>query len=590
VNRHSRALLTIVILAIVLVPYYLYRPGGPLATRPEPPPSKVLPPPDPAPRRGGTLTGSMRSEPRTFNRLLDRSYPTELFTLVTHDRLVRVNRVTQEVEPALAEKWVASEDGRVYTLTLRDGVTWSDGTPFTSADVVFTFEAVYDPRAASPFSSVFRVGGKPLTVTAPDPRTVVVTYPQPFAPGIRQLDNLVIVPKHKLEPSLRAGTFSKMWSAATPPSEIVVLGPFTLSRYEPGRRLVFDRNPRYWRKDTNGESLPYLDRIVMEIIPQQDAEIVRLQSAELDFVNQQLRAADIAPARTLADQGKLRLFELGASTDPDSFFFNLRPQQWAGDPRGAWMPRKEFRQAISHAIDREAFANIVFLGEATPIHGPVTSGNERWFWPNLPRYAYSVEKSRALLEGLGLRNRDADEWLEDEKGTEARFTLQTFQGNAVLERSATVLRDDLRKVGIAVDVVALEANTVIARMRQGEFDAVLMAFQGDLDPALNNDYWLSSGSAHVWHLSQTTPATDWERQIDELMARQASTLDENERKRLFNEVQRIFSEHLPILHFATPRIYAATSPRVINVRPATSRPQIIWAVETLAVRDATATP
>jgi peptide/nickel transport system substrate-binding protein len=580
VNRQSRALLTIAVVGIILVPYAFCSRGGD-----DPSPASTLaPPPAEKPTRGGTLIASARSEPRTFNRIVSRDFPTDLFATLTQARLVRVNRITQEIEPWLAEKWTPSADGRTFTLALRDGVSWSDGTPFTSADVVFTFEAIYDKSTASQYASIFQIGGQPLAVSAPDARTVVIAYALPFAPGIRQLDNLPIFPKHKLEGALRAGTLAKSWTAATPPAELVGLGPFLLSRYEPGQRLVYQRNPRYWRKDENGEQLPYVDQIVLEIVPEQDAEMVRLQAGQIDFSQQQLRASDIATMRTLADQGKLQLLELGVSTDADSFFFNLRPQLWAKDPRGAWLPRKEFRQAISHAVDREKFAETVFLGEAVPIHGPVTPGNTRWFWPDLPRYPYSLEKARALLDGLGLKNRDQDEWLEDEKGTEARFTLQTFRGASVLERSAAVLRDDLRAVGIAVDVVTLEANTVISRMQEGQFEAVWMAFQGDLDPALNKDLWLSSGSAHVWHLNQPTPATDWERQIDELMTKQATTFDEPERTRLFREVQRIFAEHLPILYFAAPRIYVAASPRVINVKPSPARPNLLWSPDTLAVR------
>ncbi|HXG88043.1 MAG TPA: ABC transporter substrate-binding protein [Vicinamibacterales bacterium] len=578
-NRQSRALLTIVIVAIILIPYAYCARG-----RDEAPPSALAPPPTEQPTRGGTLIATARSEPRSFNRVASRDFPTELFATLTQGRLVRVNRQTQEIEPWLAEKWTTSDDGRSFTLTLRDGVVWSDGIPFTSADVLFTFQAVYDEAVGSHYTSTFRVAGKPLTVTAPDARTVVITYPAPFAPGIRQLDNLTLLPKHKLEAALTAGTLAKAWTAATPPAELVSIGPFMLTRYEPGQRLVYERNPRYWRRDAQGQQLPYLDQIVIEIIPEQDTEMVRLQAGQVDFGQQQLRATDIAGMRTLAAQGKLQLLDLGVSTDPDSFFFNLRAKQWANDPRGAWLPRKEFRQAISHAVDREAFAETVFLGEAVPIHGPVTPGNTRWFWPNIPRYEYSVEKARALLEGLGLKNRDQDEWLEDDNGTEARFTLQTFRGSSILERSAAVLRDDLQKIGIAVDVVALEANTVISRMLEGQFEAVWMAFQGDLDPALNKDYWLSSGTAHVWNLNQQTPATDWERQIDELMTQQASVADESERKRIFNDVQRIFSEHLPILHFATPRLYLAVTPRVVNLQLAQSRPQLLWSPDTLAIR------
>jgi peptide/nickel transport system substrate-binding protein len=367
----------------------------------------------------------------------------------------------------------------------------------------------------------------------------------------------------------------------------VGLGPFVLSQYQPGQRLVFDRNPRYWRRDDRGVQLPYLDRLTLEVLPDQDTELLRLQSGQTDFMQQALRAADIETLRPLEAQGKVRIVELGVSPDPDTFVFNLRPAKWESDPRKTWVLRKEFRQALSHGVDREAFANTVFLGAAVPIHGPVTTGNPRWFWPSIPRYEFSRDKARALLEGLGLRNRDADEWLEDDKGTEARLTVMTFRGNRVLERSATVLRDDLRQIGVALDVVPLEPNAVQQAVVAGDFEAALITvFLSDPDPAMSKDLWLSSGSSHLWNPGQKTPATEWERQIDELMGRQANTLDESQRKQLFNEIQRIFAENLPMLHFAAPRVFIGASTRLVNLQPALLRPHILWSADTIAVADA----
>ena len=487
----------------------------------------------------------------------------------------------------LAERWEISPDGRTYTIKLREGVTWSDGVPFTSADVVFSFQAVYDPKAASVLASSLTINGSPIGVSAPDSQTVVVTYPAPFGPGVGLLDNFHLLPKHKLQAALDAGSFSKAWLASTPPSELVSIGPFQLTRYDPGQRLVFDRNPRYWRKDAQGQPLPYLDQIVLEIVPDQNAEIVRLQAGEIDMLQQQVRAEDIAALRPLVSQNTLKLIELGVSTDPDSFFFNLRPAFWARDGRGSWMPRREFRQAISHAVDREAFANTVYLSAAVPIWGPVSPGNTTWFSPNIPRYGFSVEKAGELLKGLGLANRDADEWLEDEKGTEARFTVLTFRGNSALERSAAVLREDLQKVGVAMDVVPLETGTLVERMLKGDFEAIFLnSFASSFDPALNGDFWLSSGSAHTWNIGQKSPATEWERQIDDLMKRQASTIDQNERKRIFNEAQRVFAEQLPALYFVAPRLYMAVTSRVGNLTPAVIRPQLLWAADTITVQPA----
>jgi len=533
--------------------------------------------------RGGVLTSSLRSEPRTFNRWVDRNFPPELIAQLTQSKLIRINRSTQEIEPALAQSWTASPDNQTFTLTLREA-DWSDGTPFTSADVLFTFKAVYDPKVNSVLASALLVGGQPLAVTAPDAHTVVIKYPGPFGPGIAMLDNLSIAPKHKLEAALTAGTFAQAWGVATPVNELVSLGPFVLSRYEPGQRLVFDRNPHYWKKDASGAALPNLDQLILEVVPDQNAELVRLQAGQIDMLQQQVRPEDIATLRPMADQGKVKLLELGVGTDPDLFFFNLRPERWAKDPRGSWMARKEFRQAISHAVDREAFANTVFLGAGVPIWGPITPGNQKWFSPNVPRYGFSVDKAKALLAGLGLANRDADEWLEDEKGTEARFTLLTYRGNSSLERGSAVLREDLRPLGIAVDVVALEQGALTERMVKGDFEAIAFFFSSsNLDPAMNPDFWLSSGSAHIWNIGQATPATEWEQQVDGLMQKVMSGTDQVERKQVFDQVQKIFAENLPVIYFVAPRMYMGVSSRVGSMSPTILRPQLLWSADTLTI-------
>lgn len=587
-NRQPRALLSVLLAGVLaLTVWFVYRDLRPA--------SQVAPSGGGAaahvPVAGGTLTSSLRSEPRSFNRLAVASFPTDIFALLTQGQLVRVNRATQEVEPSLAESWTVSADNRVFTLTLRDGVTWSDGTPFTSADVLFSLRAVYDPTSASPLLSALTIDGQRVSAAAPDARTVVLTLPSPFGPGIRLLDNLTLAPRHKLEAALDRGEFARAWGAATPPADLVSLGPFRLARYDPGQRLVFERNASYWKKDAAGRPLPYLDRLVLEIVPDQNAELVRLQTGGIDTMQQAARPEDLATLRPLVAAGKLQLVELGVTTDPDALIVNLRPARWAGDPRGAWFTRREFRQALSHAVDREAFANAVYLGAAVPIWGPVTMGNTRWFSPNVPRYPPSLDRAKALLSGLGLANRDADEWLEDASGAEVRFSVLTVRGSTALERSAVVLRDDLSRVGIAVDVEALEQGAAIDRMLKGQFDAIFLFYSAsNLDPALNKDFWLSSGGAHIWNPAQSSPATEWEARIDTLMRQQARAADEAERKRLFDEVQGVFAEHLPVLYFVAPRLYMGVSTRVAGLAPSILRPQLLWNADSMWVRETAGPP
>jgi peptide/nickel transport system substrate-binding protein len=548
---------------------------------------------------GGQLVASIRAVPRSFNRLIAREQTAELLSLLTQGRLVRINRSTFELEPWLAEQWDTAADGRTFTLHLRPGVTWSDGAPFTAADVLFTLQAVFDPKVESVVTEQLTVGGKPIAAAAPDDHTIVLTYPTASGPGLRLFDALVILPKHKLEGALRDGTFANAWNSATPPAEIVGTGPFTLREYAPGQRLVLDRNPRYWRKAADGTQLPYLDRIVLQVVPDQDAELVRLQGGDLDMTQSELRPDDYVVAKRAETQGKLKLVELGVGPDADAFWFDLKPEAWKNDPRFAFVSKREFRQAISHAVDREAFAEHVFLGAAVPIWGPVTPGNKIWFSPNVLRYPHDVNKAKEMLKGIGLEDRNGNGIVEDAQGHEARFTVITQRGVGWFERGTNELRTQLARVGIALEVAAIDNGALIKRMLSSDYEAIYYRpLATDLDPAVNMDFWLSSGSAHFWNLPDQTSsdrkgpppqeegpaAQEWETRIDMLMAEQASTTDLEMRKRIFNEVQKTFAENLPVLYFVAPRLYYAHNARVLGVVPSVQRPPALWNADMLSVR------
>jgi peptide/nickel transport system substrate-binding protein len=174
--------------------------------------------------------------------------------------------------------------------------------------------------------------------------------------------------------------------------------------------------------------------------------------------------------------------------------------------------------------------------------------------------------------------------LEDSRNQPVRFTLLTQKGRPELERGGVVMRDALKKIGIIVDLVTVDANAVIQGFLSGQYEAVYFNVdKTSFDPALNPDFWFSFGTAHVWNMRQAAPATTWEQQIDQLMARQTAAADPAERRRIYNDVQKIFAEHLPMIYFTAPRVYLAASSRLVNVQPALTRPQVLWAADTLGV-------
>jgi peptide/nickel transport system substrate-binding protein len=536
------------------------------------------------PKRGGELVVSVRSDASTYNRYVPAGAgaTTDVITLLTQARLARVNRATDELEPWLAERWTPSADGLTYTITLRPGVTFSDGTPLTSADVLFSFRAVYDPKVASTLASSLSIRGKPLEVSAPDASTVVIRLPEAFAPGLRLLDNLPILPKHKLEAALDAGTFAEAWTASKPLSDVVGLGPFVLAEHVSGQRIVFTRNPRYFRRDPSGVQLPYLDRITAVVVPDQNTEALRLEASEIDLMaNGDIRPQDHAAFKRLADQGRLKMIDVSAGLDPDFLSFNLRPERLTAR-RAPWLARREFRQAISCGVDRQVIINTVYLGAAVPLYGPITPGNSRWYSRDAPSCATDREKARQLLAAAGLTDRNGDGVLDDGDGKPVRFSILTQAGHN-RERVSTVLQEQLRQLGIGVDVVGLDPKGLFQRWSKGDYDAIYFALQASsTDPALNADFWLSSGDFHFWNPGQQTPATPWERRIDELMHQQATASDLAQRQKAFAEVQKIMGEELPSIYFVAPKVTLAVSPRVVNPTPAPQLPQLLWSADNLA--------
>ena len=545
---------------------------------------KSAAPANSAPARGGSLTASIRSEPSTFNRFAPtgNQAAVEAVSALINAPLVRINRVSGEPEPWLAERWTTASDGRTITLTLRDGVTFSDGAPFTSADVLFTFQALYDPSVQSALASGVMVQGKPLQVAAPDPRTVVVTLPAPFAPGVALLDNVPILPKHQLQSALAERTFAKAWSNTTSPGTMAGLGPFVISEFVSGQRMSFSRNPRYWRKDANGTQLPYLDRLTMEFVSGgQDAEMLRLQAGTVDLMTQaDVRPEDIASLRRLRDQGSIQLIDVGVGVDPNTLWFNLTPGNAAIKAK-PYLQRAEFRRAVSFAVDRDAIVSTVYLGAAVPVYGPITPGNKTWYSSSAPAFPHDVSQAKALLASIGLTDRNGDKMLEDAKGQPVRFSILT-QAKHIRERTATMVQEQLRQIGIAVDVVPLDPPALFARFGSGDYESIYYGFQASaFDPAMNLDLWLSGGSAHVWNVGAPAP---WEKQVDALIQQQAAAASLAERQRLLLEVEKIFAEHQPQIYFVAPRVTLAMSRRVGGAVPALLDPKILWNAESLHTR------
>ena len=236
-------------------------------------------------RRGGVFIDSTPGEPSTFNPLVSEDATSSGFIGLFLDSLVHNNPVTQEVEPGLASRWEIAPDNKTFTFHLRPGVRWSDGHPFTADDVVFTFQAIYDPRFPNRAAFDLSVDGKKFSIEKVDDFTVRLSTPEIYAPFLETVGGVGLLPKHELEPAFRDGSLLKAWNvsiAQKEPRRLLATGAFRLRSYQPAERIVFEANPHYWRADAQGVRLPYVDFLVTKLVKDANASTLAFATGQTD--------------------------------------------------------------------------------------------------------------------------------------------------------------------------------------------------------------------------------------------------------------------------------------------------------------------
>jgi peptide/nickel transport system substrate-binding protein len=539
-------------------------------------------------RYGGHLTIGERSEPKTLNPVtVTDAVSREVMGRLMGD-LIEINRSTQQTEPALAKSWKISPDGRAFTLQLRRGIRFSDGHPFDADDVVFSFTVYMDEAIDSPQRDLLIIDGKPILVTKLDQYTVRFVLPRPYAAAERLFDGLAMLPKHLLEKTYRQGHFAQAWSLNVQADEIAGLGPFRLKQYVPGQRIVMERNPYYWKIDQENQRLPYLDEVVFMFVGTEDAQVMRFEAGETDMISRLSSENYNLLSREKSRIG-LQLADMGPSLEYNFLLFNLNDLSGKKlDEVGSkqiWFRDLKFRQAISAAVDRESIVRLVYGSRGAALWGNVGPGNKLWINKAIPHPQRSVETARQLLKAAGYSWNPAGQLL-DAAGHLVEFSIITSSSNSQRMKMATLLQDDLSHLGMQVHVVPLEFRALIDRVFQSfDYDTAIMGLGGgDADPNPEMNVWAFAGTSHLWHLGETQPATDWERELDQLVQQQMVTLDYAKRKQLYDRAQQLIAENLPFIFLGAPNILAGANARVGNFHPAVLDPYTLWNVDELYVR------
>lgn len=537
---------------------------------------------------GGQLTIGQRSEPKTLNPVIATDAVSREVTGRLMGDLVEINRASQQTEPALAKSWKISPDGRVFTLQLRKGVRFSDGQSFTADDVIFSFTVYMDEAVDSPQRDLLIIDGKPIAVTKVDPYTVRFTLPRPYAAAERLFDGLAMLPKHLLEKPYREGRLAQVWSLNAQASEIAGLGPFRFKQYVPGQRLVVERNPYYWKVDSANQRLPYLDELVFLFVGTEDAQVMRFEAGETDIISR-LSTENYSLLSREKSRDGTQLSDMGPGLEYNFLVFNLNDLSGKKldevSSKQTWFQDLRFRQAVSLAVDRDSIVRLVYGTRGAPLWGNVGPGNKLWINESIPHPKRSLEAARQMLNTAGYSWNSAGQLLDGAKHT-VEFSIITSSSNSQRMKMATLLQDDLAHLGIQVHVVPLEFRAMIDRVFQSfDYDAAIMGLGGgDADPNPEMNVWTFNGTSHLWRMGEIKPATDWERELDQLMQQQMVTLDYAKRKQLYDRAQQLIAQNLPFIFLGTPNILAGANARVGNFHPAVLDPYTLWNADQLYVR------
>jgi len=515
----------------------------------------------------GELRFCLRSEPKTFDPMQVEDESSGAIRYLTGGVLVRLNRQTQALEPELAQSWKVSKDGKQITFKLRSGLSFSDGTPFSAEDVAYTVKQLMDPALHSPTGDTFRSGPGNVETNIISATQISITFPAPVAGLDRQFDQVAILSAHSAK------------------KEMAVLGPFMVSDYKPGSTVLLKRNPNYWKADAQGRKLPYLDSIKLDIQPNRDVEMLRFKRGEIDLIN----TLDSEYFDKLAATSPQLVHDAGPSLDSEQMWFNEVARAPLPAYKKTWFRSANFRRAISAAINREDLARVVFRGHAQAAVGPVSPANKFWFNSHLKAETHSSDAALKALQGEGFRLENGT--LKDVGGNAVVFSIITNSGNKYRERMATMIQEDLQKIGIQVNVVTLDFPSLIERMTQTfDYEAVLLGFTNvGLDPSEQMNVWLSSSENHQWNPSEKTPETEWEAEIDRLMRAQASSADAKKRKESFDRVQEIAVEQAPFIYLVNRNALSAVAATVQGATPVILVPQTYWDADRLTIEQHAAT-
>ena len=430
---------------------------------------------------GGEIVISTIGEgPKTFNPCNTKDATSSSMAGLLYDGLLSTDARTGEVVPQLAKSFEIK--GNDYTITLRKGLKWTDGEPITADDVIYTYnEIVFAGLGNTASRDAMMIRGNLPKLVKLDDYTVKFTTPAPFAPFLRQL-TYPIVPKHYFKPYSDKGdsVFNAFLNPNIPPSQIVSNGAFKLKEYVAAQRVVFERNPNYYKINLKNEKLPYLNKLVYLIVGDTNNEILKFEANEIDVLS--LRGSNVARYKLKEPNSDYKIYNLGADTGTLFLVINLSNRKnsegkWNVSPiKQKWFRDKNFRIAIDWAIDRIGMVQNIAQGVAKPLF-TAESLNSIYLNKSIKGHEQDKNIAKEFLNKSGFIDKDGI--LYDKDNNRVEFDLYTNAGALERESIGVMIKQVLEDLGMKVNFKPIEFNSLVNKLSNtNDWDMAIMGLTG----------------------------------------------------------------------------------------------------------------
>jgi peptide/nickel transport system substrate-binding protein len=522
---------------------------------------------------GGTWHDTYIEEPKSYNPFSNLDGTHQVVTGLMLDYLFDYDSETREWKGQLIDSFeiVVDETRNSMELLcrLRDNVFWSDGVQMTADDMVFWYDEIegdpdiYPVGAQGQFVRMDDGTAKRILLEKIDKLTFKYIFPRVVQNPVLMVNASNVVPRHIWEPVKKQGKKQAMdfWGIDTPPEKLVGNGPFLLERNTPGERISLKKNPRYWMKDEKGNPLPYIDRIILTLTPDSNAELLKFQKGEIESYS--LRGKDLATLLPDAASKGYTIWNGGPAEGYPALIFNQNPKALSREKHG-WFNDVYFRRAVSALIDRETIINQTINGLAEPLYHIISEFN-RYFDPSLTTpFAYNPANAKAILAEGGYKEKEGV--LYDKDGNRVVFDIMTHSQDTVLHDYLNIIITDLGKAGIKANLQIVDFNVASQKLLNTyDWDCWLASFGFPTFPEQWYNVWRSDGNLHYWNPKQTSPQNEWEAKVDGLYQKLIYTYDEEKVRALYKEFQEILLGEMIILPIFRRYTFTAVYDRWGNV-------------------------